>query len=1036
MRKISTLLAVVLLSGSAMAQQVNKNPDATRLVNSNDWKKQASYSESADAARSNPTTGQTGTPGTTNGTEAISAIKVGESSNAFSFIADRDNQISVEPAVGTNGGTIAFIYRQNITNCGGGGSDNGKYRFSISTDGGLNWKIGNGVNVNASTPAPIGQCFGLGTLNPLYTLQSRYPNMTIFADPTKASPNLDDLNAIYVGPVLDAAGADWSGHVIGAATSIAGSPVTTQEAYAYQGGDQYLPSTLVHRPGTNEFFYLAQEGLINDDVHEEINVNRGLWDPATKQITWTTTRIVPPHYKTTLFNNGTEGFMSTPKIAFSPNGQYGWIMHTGDIIGGQDTSANPIFYEWQGNNNWSAPTEVDLRQFPALLDSLGQFLFLNANGDTIQGGVRTTVLRGDLAVDNNGNPHGFYMVANNGTRIINGGTIEPSSGPQFFNPGIVMYLYDITKDSYGDWNAMHVANQSTFDAWFGDLGNSDASARITSGPSLEVSVSSDGNVVMYSWTDSDTTLSTYQTLPGPAEDPGAMTNVNPDLYGRALDLVNNTITPIVNHTLGDPNFGSRAILPKPSIIGINNGSVYTQPMMMLDLPPGQSTLNPVSYIYVPNISYDRSTAFTQTPTFFYNCKQNPFTNTVAVNNAACGTSNGSATVSVAGGLGSKTYLWDVAAGGVTTSVASGLAAGIYSVTVSDSVGCSDVLTVIVNNQNGAVAAIIADSVSNISCAGSTNGTAGLSLTGGTGPFTYAWSNGETTARATSLPAGVSTVTVTDANGCKSFAQVAISEPAAILAEATNKKVKCNGEANGEAKVSASGGTGALTYSWSNGATTSTITGLTAGSYTVTVTDAAGCTNVVTTSVSQPPALTLGLSGVANVVPYTASGTGSGTVVANVQRGGEFGVYTYYWEGPGGYTNGPSTNASFLFAIWGGKYVVAITDENGCSITDSTTIGGPGPPSVGIDRLLNAGLTEMTIQPNPNSGIFNLSVKLNELDALNLEVLNVNGQTIERRSTGRVTETEVAFDLSKLPAGLYLLRVTTSRGSATQRLIIQ
>jgi hypothetical protein len=1036
MRKLLTLLLSVVTFYPALAQRVAQERTAAGATYAkSDWGYQISLQERADEARSNPASTST-LPNRTYSTEAVTAIKIAESSNAFTFIADRDNQVSVTPEVGTNGGTLAFIYRQNVTNCGGAAAESGKYRYSISTTGGQSWNVGSGVTVTASAPAPNGHCYGLNVINPNYTLTSRYPNAAIFPDATVANPTIDDLNMVYVGPVLSASGQGWNGHVYGTATAIAGNPTVTQEAYIHQGGDQYLPGSLVNRPGTNEFFYIAQNGLDNDDRHDEINVNRGTWDPATKQVTWTATRIIPPHFKTSLYENGTEGYMAQPKIAFSPDGQHGWMAFTGDLIGGLDTSASPVFYRWTGGNNWAGPISIDLRQFPELVDSLTQFLGIDANGDTIPVGTgRPTVIGFDLVVDNAGNPHMFGMVANNSSNFATAGPSSP--GPQFFYPGIVMMLYDITRDSYGDWNAIYVSPLLSFDALFGDLGNSDLSARINSGPSTEVSISTDGNVVFYSWTDSDTASSSYSTQIDPQNPTaGANTNTIPNLLGRAYDVTTNKLTPIVNHTLGDPNFESRAILPKPSMYGINSGNTYTQPMVLMDLPPGQSTLNPVSLVYFSNISYDRSTQFTINPTFFYNCKQNPFANTVVVTDAACGASDGAATVNAAGGLGSYTFEWDAAAGAATTASVTGLAAGIYNVTVTDEAGCSDVIAVVVNNANGPVSTIPQDSVADISCAGAGNGTAGIAVTGGTAPYTYLWGNGETTSRAVGLPAGTTTVAITDANGCKSFTQVTIDEPAEIVVETTKKDVKCNGETNGEATVAATGGTGALSYSWSNGATTANVTGLAAGTYTVTVTDASGCVETAQVDVAQPLALAITSNSSANVLPYTVGGTGTGTAVANVSGGSGAGTYTYAWTGPAGFTAGPSAQASFILLLWGGDYVVTVTDQNGCSATDTVTVGGAGPRPDNIEDLRSIGLSEFSVQPNPNNGVFSLKAVLSSPDVLTMEVMNVNGQVVERQSTGSVLETETQFNLERLPAGLYLIRVSTSKGSGTARVVIK
>src|SRR6185369_3784070 len=121
--------------------------------------------------------------------------------------------------------------------------------------------------------------------------------------------------------------------------------------------------------------------------------------------------------------------------------------------------------------------------------------------------------------------------------------------------------------------------------------------------------------------------------------------------------------------------------------------------------------------------------------------------------------------------------------------------------------------------------------------------------GGSGGNTYLWSNGQTTQTATGLSAGTYTVTVTDNNGCSDVAMITLTEPTQLLAgtitstDYNGYNISCNGGSNGDATANPAGGSGGNTYLWSNGQTTQTATGLSAGTYTVTVTDNNGCSDV-------------------------------------------------------------------------------------------------------------------------------------------------------------------------------------------------
>jgi hypothetical protein len=294
---------------------------------------------------------------------------------------------------------------------------------------------------------------------------------------------------------------------------------------------------------------------------------------------------------------------------------------------------------------------------------------------------------------------------------------------------------------------------------------------------------------------------------------------------------------------------------------------------------------------------------------------------VVDSNTTCnGSNDGGATASATGGTGAYTYSWSNSA---TTASITGVAAGTYSVTVTDANGCTDSSSVTITEPNSIVASTVVDN--NVSCNGSSDGEATASATGGTGTYTYAWSNSATTASITGLLAGTYSVTVTDANGCTDSASVIISEPSSLVAATTlDSNVSCNGNADGGATASATGGTTAYSYSWSTGGTSASVTGLAAGTYTVTVTDANGCTDTEIVTITEPTVLVA----TATVDSSTTCSSASTGVASVVATGGAAG-YTYNW------TNGATTTtANNLSSGW---HVVTVTDANGCNAIDSIEI---------------------------------------------------------------------------------------------------
>ncbi len=291
-----------------------------------------------------------------------------------------------------------------------------------------------------------------------------------------------------------------------------------------------------------------------------------------------------------------------------------------------------------------------------------------------------------------------------------------------------------------------------------------------------------------------------------------------------------------------------------------------------------------------------------------------------------GGATGSGNVTVVGGTPAYTYNW--APSGQTTAAKTGLTAGTYTVNVKDATGCSGTAAITITQPTALTASTTTIPVK---CNGGATGGSTVTAGGGTPAYTYSWApSGGTSATATNLTAGTYTVTVKDANGCSITATAIITQPTALTASTTTIPVKCNGGATGGSTVTAGGGTPAYTYSWApSGGTSATATNLTAGTYTITVTDANGCTQTATAVITQPTPLTLSTT----VVNVKCSGGATGSITATA--GGGTPAYTYAWA-PSGGTNAIASN------LTAGTYTVTLKDANGCTLTASATITQPTP----------------------------------------------------------------------------------------------
>ena len=180
--------------------------------------------------------------------------------------------------------------------------------------------------------------------------------------------------------------------------------------------------------------------------------------------------------------------------------------------------------------------------------------------------------------------------------------------------------------------------------------------------------------------------------------------------------------------------------------------------------------------------------------------------------------------------------------------------------------CGGGVLTINNFTAGPVCNLVANITSqvNVDCNGNSTGSVTVSASGGMANYEYVWSNGSTSSNVNSskntisgLPAGTYSVTVTDNNGCTAIASTTVTEPTVLAASTiVDSNVSCNGNTNGGAMASAMGGTAPYTYSWSNGATTASIAGVPAGTYTVTVTDNNGCTANESVTITEPAALSV------------------------------------------------------------------------------------------------------------------------------------------------------------------------------------
>ncbi|MBL4706686.1 MAG: gliding motility-associated C-terminal domain-containing protein, partial [Flavobacteriales bacterium] len=315
-------------------------------------------------------------------------------------------------------------------------------------------------------------------------------------------------------------------------------------------------------------------------------------------------------------------------------------------------------------------------------------------------------------------------------------------------------------------------------------------------------------------------------------------------------------------------------------------------------------------------------------------------------NANCGLPDGSGCVTATGGVGGFTYSWP---SGATTPCDAGLIASSYLVTVTDANTCSEQIVVTVSDLLGPSAAIIAQT--EVTCFGFTDGSATVDMTGGAGTsFTALWdanAGGQTTPTASNLGAGTYTVTITDNLGCSASTSATITEPNAITTNAGFVDPLCFGYCDGALGVVVAGGTTPYDYQWLDatntpiGANTDSLTGMCSGAYTLTITDANGCTEILSYTLTDPAQVSASSSSTNVFCNGACDGAGIAAGVIGLTS------FSYQWDVAAG--NQTTATATGLCP---GTYNCVVSDINGCFTSVIATVT---EPPVLTTSIINVGM---------------------------------------------------------------------------------
>jgi len=331
---------------------------------------------------------------------------------------------------------------------------------------------------------------------------------------------------------------------------------------------------------------------------------------------------------------------------------------------------------------------------------------------------------------------------------------------------------------------------------------------------------------------------------------------------------------------------------------------------------------------------------------------------------------GSIDLTLSGGTAPFQFLWS---NNATTEDLSNTSEGTYIVMATDANGCTATISETLSDP---AAMVLGLQITGPKCAGEATGGLDLTASGGTGTLTFFWSNSSSNQDLSNLQSGTYSVLTTDANGCTATISETLTDPPAIVLDLQITDPKCVGEATGALDLTASGGTGTLTFSWSNSSSDQDLSNLQSGTFSVLTTDANGCTATISETLTDPPAIVLDLQITA---PLCA---GQATGALDLSASGGTGTLTFFWSN--------TSNLQDISNLQSGTYSVLTTDANGCTATISETL--TDPPAIVLNLLKTdplcageaTGVLDLTTSGGTGSLTFFWSNSSSDQDLSNLQ----------------------------------------------------
>lgn len=370
------------------------------------------------------------------------------------------------------------------------------------------------------------------------------------------------------------------------------------------------------------------------------------------------------------------------------------------------------------------------------------------------------------------------------------------------------------------------------------------------------------------------------------------------------------------------------------------------------------------------------------------------------------------------GIPPYSILW--ASGDSTSFFLDSLCAGVYPVTVIDSINCMAIDSILITDPPSITNTF---SVTNPKCPGFCDGEVTVNAQGN-GSLTYVWNTvpPQSDTTASNLCQGYAVVTISDINGCQKTDSALLVEPPPIIIGKNILNVSCSGQCDGFIGLNVFGGTPGYTYVWSNGFTIPNLLNLCPGTYTVTVTDFNNCTKMDSTIITEPLPITISFSATNATCQGCTDGSATGTVTGGTLP------YDYLWLGLG-------DTDSIITGVGAGIYTLCISDLNNCIFCDTVVITEP-------NAVLNYTQSGMSVSvfPNPAKEVCYIKIAGSVSQKLSVYIADISGRVIKEINSPAVdtgTEQLYRIETAQLPAGIYFARILQNGSSpVTAKIIVR